>query len=315
MSSVPPPNWEPTSIPAPEAPGQPGGATRGRSRTLAGVAAVLALAGGVFALLGSSATRLTDPVAEAATVSSDAGGYRARISMEFNASGMTGPVSAVGSGTFDARDHAGAMTVAMNLGSNPGLGSGTLRMREIIDGTTVYMRLLGGASGALGALGQRWIKLDVAKAFRLPGLSSIEGNPEATDPSQALQYLRAVSGSVVAEGRQRVDGFKTTHYRADVNLDSVPQALNPIDQPAAQQTIATLEETTGLHTIPIDAWVDSGHLVRRLRERLDTTLASGQVVEMSMTLDMSDYGPQPQPAVPSGGDVQDITSLVGAAGQ
>jgi hypothetical protein len=318
MTSVPPPSWQPASVPTPD-PEPPVTAHRGAPRLIAVLAALAVLAGGGFAVFGSTASKLTDPVAEAATVSSGIGGYRAHLSLQLVSSSMPGPITASGSGTVDARDHAGELTFAINFGSIPQvtqmLGSETLRIAEIVDGTTVYLKLLGQQAGVLAMLGQRWLKLDLAKALHLPGLSSLESNPATTDPSQLLQYLRAVSDSVVAEGRQVVDGFQTTHYRAYLNLDAVSNVLPPADQAAAQQSIGTLEQESGLHTVPIDVWVDARHLVRRMQEGIDTTLPSGQTFQMSMTLDLSDYGPQAPPTLPPAGDVQNLSTLVGSLGR
>jgi hypothetical protein len=59
--------------------------------------------------------------------------------MQVSSSAMTTPITAVGSGIFDVRDRAGSMSLAMDLGNSPqaiqALGSSTLRMEEILDGT------------------------------------------------------------------------------------------------------------------------------------------------------------------------------------
>jgi hypothetical protein len=320
MSSVPPPNWQPSAMPAPASAGPPDGpasARRLRPSLILGLIVAAGVAGGAFALFGSSATKLTDPIAEAATLSSNTAGYRMHMALEFTSSGLPTPITGVGDGRFDVRDRTGEMSLAMNLGNEPqivqALGGGTLRMTEIVDGTTVYMKLPGAAAGALGALGQRWLKLDVAKSAHLPGLSSIGSNPATTNPGQMLQFLRAVSDSVVTEGRQRVDGFETTHYHAELSLSSIASALPAADQAAAQQVLSGLEQSAGLHTIPVDVWVDARHLVRRMQMSMNAAVAGGQTMDVALTADISDYGPQPRPTLPPADQVQDMSSLVAAA--
>jgi hypothetical protein len=169
------------------------------------------------------------------------------------------------------------------------------------------MKLPAGVMGALGTLGKQWIKVDVTKLAGIPGLSSLQGSPASTDPSQMLEYLRAVSDSIVAEGSQRVDGFETTHYRANLSLDRVAGTLPSGDQ-AAQQGLSTLEKI--VHVIPVDVWVDARHLVRRMQVTIGASLPTGQTMEVGATTDFSHYGPQRRPTPPPADEVQDISGLM-----
>ena len=322
-TSVPPPNWQPTAMPPPgSAPhDQPtdNRQPRTRPKAVAALVAVGLLAGVAFALFGSSATKVSDPVAEAATLSSSAAGYRVHMVINVPSPSSVTPITGVGDGTVDARDHAATITLGMNLGSGgelaQALGGSTLRITELVDGTAIYMKLPAIVTSTLGGAGKQWLKLDLTRTLHFPGLAAMEGNPATSNPSQLLQYLRAVSGGVVAEGLERVDGFETTHYHADLSLDSVVSALPASDQAAAQQTISALEQTTHMSTIPVDVWVDSEHLVRRMAMTISATLQGGQPMGVGVTMDFSDYGPQPPPTLPPAGDVQDLSSLAAAAGQ
>lgn len=270
---------------------------------MAVAAAFLAVGG--FAIFGPTASKLADPVAEAATVSSNTGGYRAHISLQMDSS-ESGWITGVADARVDLPHHAADISLVMN---DPALSSSPVRGREIVDGTTFYMKLPG------TVLGERWLEFDLSKIPHLQGLSSLESDPMTSNPGELLEFLRAASTGVVVVGHQRVDGFETTHYRADLDLSAVPNVLPPADQLAAQQTVEALEQETGLYNIPVDVWIDSQHLVRRLEESYDTTLANGQTMSMSMTEDMSDYGPQSAPALPSSGDVEDLSSLLAGASQ
>jgi hypothetical protein len=319
-TSVPPPGFtEPTPAPAIEeeqpvpwenAPKRP----RGRSKLLVGGLGVLVLAAAGFFFLGSKGTQLNnDPIAQAATLSSNVSGFRMRMSMEMSSSALNSPITATGRGVVDLRDHATSMSLAMNLGDEPGvvqaLGSGTFRMRMITDGTDVYLKLPSALSATMPTLGKKWVKIDLSKLSGIPGLSSLESNPTTSDPSDVLQALRSVSDSVVAEGNQRVDGVQTTHYRAELSLDHLADAVPSADRAAAQQALSGIEQAAGADEIPVDVWVDGQHLVRRVQMSMDLGSAAAQTMTETVTVDLSHYGPQSPPALPPSGDVQDLSSL------
>jgi hypothetical protein len=67
-----------------------------------------------------------------------------------------------------------------------------------------------------------------------------------------LQYLRAVSDSIVAEGHERVDGLETTHYHAELNLDRVAAALPSADQAAAEKLLSAVQQAMPVSAIPVD---------------------------------------------------------------
>ena len=70
---------------------------------------------------------------------------------------------------------------------------------------------------------------------------------------------------------------------------------------------------TGLHSLPVDVWVDSQHLVRRMILSYKATL-SGQSVTTAVRLDFLKYGPQPQPKVPPAGQVTSLGALLAQSG-
>jgi hypothetical protein len=272
------------------------------------VVAVAALAAGAYFAFGSSSNGVVDPVAAAATRSSDAPGYRERMTMSIVGGGMS--VTATGVGSFDPPAHAGEFTMAMRFPNTPqlvqALGSDTLRLTELLDGTTIYMKLPAALMGQLSTLGKSWLSLDLSKLANVPGASSLLNNP-SSDPSEMLEYLRAASDSVIAEGRQRIDGVQTTKYRATVDLSRVADSLPSADQPAAQQAISALEREGAPSAYPVNVWVDAHKLVRRFQMELDMTSASAGGVEMMIQADLSHYGPQPAPAIPPSSDVAPLS--------
>ena len=128
-----------------------------RTGPLAALLIVAVLAGLAFAVLGSSSNNIVDPVAQAATRSSTAADCGMHISMQIASSAFGTPLTGVRDGSLDLRKRGGSLSLTMSLGDGPQavqvLGSSTLRMDEIVDRSTVYLKLPSAAAGALGMLG------------------------------------------------------------------------------------------------------------------------------------------------------------------
>src|ERR1700733_5791132 len=100
------------------------------------------------------------------------------------------------------------------------------------------MKLPSALGSSLSTSGKPWISIDFAKFAGIPGLDSLESNPMSSNPGEMLQYLKGVSGSVVSEGQQSVDGVEASHYHADLDLDRVAAALPSVDRQAVQQLLS-----------------------------------------------------------------------------
>ena len=86
------------------------------------------------------------------------------------------PLTATGTGSIDARDRTGSVVFVMNAGNDPdlkkALGGSTLRLQELVDGTTVYVKLPPPIASKLPG-GRPWMKVDLAKASGIAGFSSL----------------------------------------------------------------------------------------------------------------------------------------------
>jgi hypothetical protein len=285
-------------------------ASRRPRRVIALAAAIVALAAVAFVLLGSTSSKL-DPVAQAATRSASSPGYRARLSVAMSSPALPGAITMTGSGVVDQRAHAASISMAVSLPNLPQvtqkLGGNTLQFTEILDGSTIYVELPSALAGQLSVLGKRWISVDLAKASGVPGLSNLAGGLGGAggDPSQFLQYLRAASDSVVADGHASIDGYDTTHYQAQLDFSKVANVLPPSQRGTVQKALSALAQEAQLGTIPVNVWIDRSHLVRRIRMTLNMTIR-GQSLNATMTEDLSDYGPQTPPSPPPPDQVQAI---------
>jgi hypothetical protein len=265
-----------------------------------------------------TSSNAADTVAKAASASAGAAGYKMTMSMKISSPALSKPLTATGNGSFSIPDHAGSFKISMDFSNEPQvaqvLGSSTLQIEEIIKAPTVYVKLPDALAQKIPG-GKPWLKIDLDKAAAaagIRGLSSLTGNPASSDPSQLLQYLRAVSGTITKVGSEQVGGVPTTHYKATINLDKVPDAVPAAQRKGAQQAIASLESVTHLHSLPVDVWIDDHNLVRQMQTSFASS-AGGQNVNTQMTIGIPEYGRQQPPKVPPDSQVTDASAFLSAA--
>ena len=273
------------------------------SRKLITAAVTAAAIAGAAVLSGCGATRAisgaVDPVAQAATTTSHAPGYRLSATIDATGAGTT--VQGTLAGVFDTVRHTGALTQRESVGGQ------SISIAERLAGTTIYMQLP--KQPALQRLtgGKPWIKLDFSRALGAFGLGGL--TTQSSNPAQFIDYLRAVGTSTTRVGAATIDGAQTTRYHAMVDLDKYPKLLRPAQRPAAARGIATLESAIGSHTMTADVWIDSHRLLRRMSFSFGECVQS-QRVTLAMTMDLSDYGPQSVPGPPPSSQAYDLTPLL-----
>ena len=295
--------------------------TRAARRAGALTSAAGVCAASALAISGCGATNAIDPVAQAAVVSTNYTGYQMNFNMQFSSPALPGATTMTGHGSFDVPARSGSIVFDMNLGNIPQLrqvlGSSTLRLQELTDGLTFYVKLPASLTRRIPGFSKPWVKIDLATAAGaagIPGLGSLASNPASADPSQFLRYLRAESGGVTTGGNETVDGLHTIHYRATIHLDRVATAFPAASRAQVRQTVIQLERLTKLRALPVNVWVDGRHLVRRMQLSFDESLPTGQSLSAMIRMDIPQYGPQPAPVLPPAGEVTDATHLAAAAG-
>jgi hypothetical protein len=265
-------------------------------RVIAAAVGAALLAGGC----GSSAT--SGAVARAASDTTKAPGYRL-AGLVTIASPAAGTITEALTGTFDRADQLGSIrTVAMVAGRS-------LQIRERVSHLTVYMDA-GALPGGVALTGGRpWIEIDMSRAIGAIGVSAL---PTATDPTQFVDYLRAVSSATSSAGVQIIRGVPAQHYHATVDLDRYPNLVSPAQHAAVGRSVKTLESALGSHTLPLDVWVDIHGLVRRLSLAFDECVSHAHF-RFGMTIDLYDYGPQAPPRIPRPSRVYDVTPVITSA--
>lgn len=220
-----------------------------------------------------------------------------------------------GAGSFSPSDHTGSLIFKLNAPAAVGSPiRHPIRVKAVYSGTDVYFKM----PALVGKLptGKPWLSLDMsklAKAEGIPGLSSVlSGTSSLNDPGRYLAYLRATtSKSVQSLGQVTIDGVKTTHYHGEIDLSKLVNAVPASSRQGVEQLVATLQKKHNTTTIPVDAWIDGSHLVRRLAIRYSQRVPSiGQSAQVSLRMDFVDYGPQPKPRVPPASKTTDLVSLL-----
>lgn len=245
-------------------------------------AGILLLGGLTLAACGSTAS--LDPVAKAADTTLKQQSEHIAMTGSVTVGGST--LSMSGAGDFKTSPSLGSMKLTMR-----GVGLNTT-MDEVIDGFTVYMRspLF---STKLPA-GKSWVSLDLEKQGKQLGVDFSQF--AQTSPTNALSALKK-AGSVTKVGAATIDGEPTTHYRATIDLSKVPQGKQ-------------LEKLASVKYAPVDVWIGSGNLLRRmtLKYKVDT---AGQAVGTTMTMNLTNYGEPVRVQVPPAGETVDMTKLGG----
>jgi hypothetical protein len=248
----------------------------------------------------NDAKNAIDPVAQASdTTAAQKGGMAVTMKGAVSVAGQDVPID--GSGVVDRGGKAGKLSITTSVGGQD------VKLDEIIAGKVIYI------GGDLFAKqlpdGKKWVKLDLAKEASAQGIDlDALGGGASQDPAGTLDYLKG-AGPSHKVGTATVNGTETTRYHVDVDL---AKAAAKSTDPDAKASVDKLIKLTGTKTIPVDVWVDAGHLVRR--EKLDyTQTTQGQKVSLDLTIDFTKFGVDVHADPPPADQVADFASLMGGA--
>jgi hypothetical protein len=244
----------------------------------------LAACAATFAGCGGD-TLSFDPVASAATKTAKSESSRVAFSATVSIEGVGG-MAFSGAGVFDGRTRSGAMNMRFQRpqDAQAQLGAGHPTMQMIMDGRNglvVYMRSPLFARVA----GDRWIKVDLAKAAKEEGLDlqTVMSSTQA-DPTQTLAMLSA-STDAHPVSYDRVRGVFTTHYTFRVDLARLAKQHKEL-----RKTFDNLRKLTGVSSFPAEAWLDQSGRVRRLKLDMSYNTPTGGAMTMSITEDLYAFG-------------------------
>jgi hypothetical protein len=239
-----------------------------------------------------------EAVAQAATKTAKADTYRASFTGSLGVAGQT--LRMTGDGEFDAEGKRGHMTMAYTVAGQK------LVTEMVLELPVMYMRLPAELGAQLPS-GKRWISIDLDEVGQELGFEFQQlMQASQSDPSQSLQYLRGAAG-LRTVGQEEVRGVETTHYRGTVEFRRLAEQF-----PEMKESIDRLIELTKVEQVPTDVWVDDDDLVRRMGFAYnDMQFAPGQRGDMSMTIELFDFGTDVDVETPPADQVIDLQELLG----
>jgi hypothetical protein len=259
--------------------------------------------------------KLVRSLAQVASATEQAGSYRFDLSLRMTMPGQQKAMDITADGAVDENGRRATMT--MDFGSLADLFGGLggqvsakdLRMEMRFDWPVVYVRMPLFA-GKLPP-GKEWISLDIASLARqqgmqLPGVGTLG----QSDPSSFLQFLEAANAKPARIGTEKIDGARTTHYLAKIDLRELLKTLPAPQRKQLAPALEQLKQLTGNGTIAplVDAWVGDDGLLRRFA--ITFSMASGgQSLDLAMVMNLHDFGEAVDVQAPKASDVADAASL------
>jgi hypothetical protein len=257
-------------------------------------------------------------LASAASTSADASSGRFAFSVEMSLPGADDPIALAGEGASDAAADRSAMSLDMSsfaklLGSLFGAAAApdapdfddpdAWRIDVVQVGEDAYVRFPAMADELPD--GTSWVRGDYAGVGALgAGVDDFT----QVDPRELLGLLRAASGDVEVVGTEELRGSETTHYRATV--DPAEYAKTASDHEQLDALVDELVKQSGIGDVPVDVWLDTTGMVRKVTLAFAATPPGGTgTAESSVSFELWDYGEPVTIEAPPASEVVDASTL------
>jgi hypothetical protein len=225
--------------------------------------------------------------------------------------GPVGPLDIVGDGVSNNTTHSADMTMDLSaistLTGTRAANPDQWKARMILDGSgtspLLYMQM-----PALNQYlsGKKWVKADLGALAQKGGvnLSQLLQTAGNEDPTQALQLLQSV-GNVNKVGTATIGGVNTTEYTGSVDVKKAAAAVG--------SSYGKLLQQSKVSSIPVDVWIGSDGLVRRLRENFSYPV-DGTSSTTNLTLSLTDFGVRTAITPPPADQTVDFSKLKALGG-
>jgi hypothetical protein len=270
---------------------------------------VAVLGGATVGCGGEDVARTVDPVAEAADKTVAAGGARIVGEGEFRAAGFSVPIAVDGAVDFaDRRVH-------MSLDVPP---NAVLRPVEAAEAGFPFEFVLETGETVFFATaimrqqlppGKRWAKVDLGELDDETDLAFQQLNRyDESNPAEWLRLLRT-SGGAERVGAERLNGLRTTRYRATIDPRRIPGTLPADEREKARETLKELGriDPSALKPMPVDVWIDDDGLIRRERVTVDDVY-EGVRTRGHLTIDFTEFGRDVSVQEPEDDETLDLTA-------
>ena len=197
-----------------------------------------------------------------------------------------------GSGAFNAKTNRSSMTMT---GSVPGYPQASISVTAVSEDNRMYLT----SSQFAGGLpdGKTWMLME------LPDVGQMN-----FDARSQLKQLEQTSSDIDVVGEERVGGVLTTQYDGITDTDLTIEMLREQGNDEAADQIEALHEAMP-EEMPFSVWIDRRDLIRRMTMEMPFDAVAGEGATMTMTMEFSDFGIEPQIALPPESAVFDATEL------
>jgi len=246
----------------------------------------------------------------AATKTTEATTGKIALTMTMKGLGSAdGAATMTATGAYDHAARQAQLTMDMSsllgafgsLGGAKTAGGADTSFEEVISDGHLYLKT--GAMGKMLGINTPWVEFtgtgDLAKQLTGSSGFSLDPNDANGVGADYLSYLQGVSGTVTEVGTEQVDGVEATHYKADVDVQQLMAKVGDKLGPEAKKRLAGKTGAVS-GTIPIEVWIGSDGLVRRLTVSLDGSSLGGASAKgsMNLTVDLTELGQPVQITVP-----------------
>ena len=281
------------------------------------VTPIVALAVTAALLTGCGGASVGPSLAAAATKSSSAQTMKLDLTLTMNNAQLPQPLRMTATAAADNANHRVDMNIDMSqfassLGQanvNPADWKGE-EVADLSSGQLVIYMRLPFMTKLLGKNAKPWIKINLNAVGKQLGLDFSQFTNLSANPAQILDWLRATSGSIKKVGTETVDGAKTTHYHATIDLAKYPNLVPAERRAAVRKAINTLVKLAHVHTFPVDAWVGADGLIRKMHMTINEKIR-GQTLGTDMSMRFHDFGAPVNVTLPPADQTVDISSLAG----
>jgi hypothetical protein len=260
---------------------------------VAGVLSLLLILVVLNSLLNSGGESPFDPnpVAAAAERTAEVPGMRIGMRMRIE-SESTAPVTVTGNGVYNGEENLAEVTY-----DGIAVEGQQMKAEAILGEDGWYFRY----PQLVGKMpeGKEWLKLS-----GFPGQKDLSA-PGVANPTESLQMLSG-SGAVRRLGTAKIGHAQTTRYRVTQTAAELTETLR---SQGKDELAEAVEDASAQIIGPVqsEVFIAQSGVVRRLRVTT-TTAADGKTVTTKMRMDFSDFGIEPNIAIPDDSRVYDITS-------
>lgn len=130
------------------------------------------------------------------------------------------------------------------------------------------------------------------------GSTSVLGG---SDPLSTLQQLSGATGKITRKGDKTVDGVRTVHYAAKLDLT---QAVDKLPSDLQQVVQSNNDLLQSLNDVPVDVYIAPDGTVRRMVERMTI-----EGMKMTVQLDLTPLGHPVHAVAPPASDVSTVRTF------